>query len=125
MRKRRGLFLSKRLGADLTSSVRYFGATILGGRLHVTGVPEWGPWDSSRSDYFPEDQIMIVSETGDRLFRTLEELEAGIQAPMGVAPRGDLDPGESGGRGTGQGVMSRGGRTVAGRRTRPATRVLC
>ncbi|HKV44484.1 MAG TPA: arsenate reductase ArsC [bacterium] len=65
---------------------RFFAATILGGRLHVTGVPDWGPWDSSRIDRFPEEQIVIVPETGDRLVRTREELETIIIAPTGVAP---------------------------------------
>ncbi len=65
---------------------RFFAATILGGRLHLDGIPEWGPWDSARLDRFPEDQIVIVRETGDRLVRTAEELQASIRAPTGVAP---------------------------------------
>jgi len=28
-----------------TGSDRFFGATVLGGRLHVDGVPEWGPME--------------------------------------------------------------------------------
>jgi arsenate reductase len=64
----------------------FFPATILDRRLHVTGVPDWGTWDSSRIDRFPEDQIVIVPETGDRLIRTREELEAIIIATTGVAP---------------------------------------
>ena len=36
---------------------RFFAATILGGRLHPSGIPEWGPWDSSRLEYFAESYI--------------------------------------------------------------------
>ncbi len=34
---------------------RFFLATILGGRLHPNGIPEWGPWEASRLHWWPED----------------------------------------------------------------------
>ncbi len=73
------------LGCD---SARYFPATVMGGRLHVTGVPEWGPWDSARLDWWPEDQLDFILPGGryGEKVRTLEELEAALQAPMKAAP---------------------------------------
>ncbi len=73
---------------------RFFLATVLGGRLHVQGVPDWGPWDSSRLEYFTESYIEtesyidpgLVGAAGDRKVRTLEELDAAIEEPMRVAP---------------------------------------
>ncbi len=66
---------------------RFFLATVLGGRLHPDGVPEWGPWDSSRLHFWPEDHLdLILPTTGDRKVRTTEELEVAIKEPRGVAP---------------------------------------
>jgi len=70
----------------VTGGNRFFLATILGGRLHVPGVPDWGLWNSNRIDRFPENQIVIVPEVGDRMIRTREELEAIIREPTGVTP---------------------------------------
>jgi hypothetical protein len=70
----------------VTQPDRFFSATILGGRLHVQGVPDWGRWNCNRIDRFPENQIVIVPEVGDRMIRTCEELEAAIKEPMNVAP---------------------------------------
>ncbi len=68
-------------------SSRFFLATILGGRLHVDGVPEWRLWDSSRLHWVPEDHLdLILSTTRERKIRTTEELEAAIKEPIGVAP---------------------------------------
>ncbi len=65
----------------------FFSATILGGRLHPDGVPDWGPWETSRLHFWPEDHLdLILSTTRDRKVRTMEELEATIKKPRGVAP---------------------------------------
>ena len=70
----------------MINSNRFFSATVLGGCLHVQGDPEWGPWNSRRIDRFPENQIVIVPEVGDRMIRTREELETIIREPTGVTP---------------------------------------
>jgi hypothetical protein len=60
----------------------------MGGRLHVRGIPDWGPWNPSRLEWQNETFVdMILSEiTGDRKTRTREELEAAMKEPMGPAP---------------------------------------
>ncbi len=72
----------------MTRSDRFFSATILGGRLHVQGVPDWGPWNSNRIDRFPENQVVIVPEVGDRMIRTREELETSSESLPGQPPLG-------------------------------------
>jgi len=67
-------------------SDRFFSATVLGGRLHVRGVPGWGSWNSNRIDCFPQNQIVIVPEVGDRMIRTREELETIMREPTGATP---------------------------------------
>ncbi len=65
----------------------FFLATILGGRLHPNGIPEWGPWDSSRLHWWPEDHLdLVLSTTGERKVQTTEELHAVMNEPMRVAP---------------------------------------
>ncbi len=69
-------------------SDRFFLATILGGRLHPNGIPEWGPWEASRLHWWPEDHldlILVKGEYGEKV-RTLEELDAVIKVPTRVAP---------------------------------------
>ncbi len=69
------------------ASDRYFLATILGGRLHPNGIPEWGPWEASRLHWWPEDHLdLILGTTGERKVRTIEELDAAIREPMTVSP---------------------------------------
>lgn len=69
------------------ASSRFFLATILGGRLHSNGIPEWGPWEASRLHWWPEDHLdKILATTMARKVRTVEELEATIAEPMGAAP---------------------------------------
>ena len=64
-------------------SDRFFAATILAGRLHVRGVPPWGPWEPARLEYQAEEEIdTILNEAiGDRKVRTAEELDAVLKAP--------------------------------------------
>jgi hypothetical protein len=64
-------------------SDRFFAATIIAGRLHVRGIPPWGPWDAARLEYRSEKEIdMVLNETiGDRKVRTVEELDAVLKAP--------------------------------------------
>ena len=51
---------------------RFFAATILGGCLHVDGIPEWGPWEASRLHWGPGDHVdLILPTTGDWKVGTL------------------------------------------------------
>ncbi len=57
------------------------------GRLHPNGIPEWGPWEASRLHWWREDNLdLVLSTTGERKVRTIEELKAAIREPMRVAP---------------------------------------
>ena len=71
----------------MASSDRYFPATILGGYLHVRGIPDWGPWNPSRLEWADEEFVdMLLSKyTGDRKARTRQELEAIMKEPRNVA----------------------------------------
>ncbi len=72
----------------MASSDRYFPATILGGHLHVGGIPDRGPWDSGRLEWADEAFVDLLLEVrqADRKVRTREELEAVMGEPRGVAP---------------------------------------
>ena len=72
----------------MISSDRYFPATILGGRLHVRGIPDWGPWDLARLEWESEEYVdMFVGvDPIHRKARTLEELDAIMKEPRGVSP---------------------------------------
>jgi len=49
-------------GESVTPPDRYFPATILGGHLHVRGIPDWGPWDPARLEWQGETFVdMILS----------------------------------------------------------------
>jgi hypothetical protein len=70
-----------------TSSDRFFPVTILGDRLHVRGIPDWHPWESSRLEYWPESDLdRILPAMGDPKIRTGEELEAVMNEPPGPSP---------------------------------------
>jgi hypothetical protein len=75
-------------GESVASSDRYFPATILGGRLHVRGLPDWGPWNLSRLEWADEAFVdMLVGI--DPIYRkagSREELEAVMKEPRGVSP---------------------------------------
>jgi hypothetical protein len=62
-----------RVGGD-----QFLAATILAGRLHVRGIPPWGPWDKARLEYRSERDIEATLDDarGDRKIRTAEELSA-------------------------------------------------
>lgn len=71
----------------MTRSDRFFLVTVLGGRLHPDGVPDWGPWDSSRLHWWPEYHVdLVLTTTRERRVRTTEELEAAKREPMNTAP---------------------------------------
>ncbi len=77
-------------GNRVTLSARFFAAAVVAGRLHVRGIPERGPWDSTRLEWAAEMEIdpCLVLEEGDRKIRTLEELREIIKATMAeAAPR--------------------------------------
>ena len=64
---------------------RFYLATILGGRLHPNGIPDWGPWEASRLHWWPEDhRDKILTTTTDRKVQTTEELEVAMREPMNV-----------------------------------------
>jgi hypothetical protein len=46
--------------------------SILGGRLFVSGIPEWGPWEASRLEHHSEAYVDagVVPATGARKVRT-------------------------------------------------------
>lgn len=54
----------------------------------LSGIPEWIPWDSSRLDWWPEDELDPILAGGAYgvKVRTPEELEAALRAPTKVAP---------------------------------------
>ena len=72
----------------MASSDRFLPATILGGHLHVRGIPDWGPWNPSRLEWADEAFVdMLLSKNqADRKVRTREELEAVMKEPRNVAP---------------------------------------
>ncbi len=74
-------------GNRVTLAVRFFAAAVVAGRLHVRGIPEWGPWDSTKLEWAAELEIdpCLVVESGDRKVRTLEELREIINATMAEA----------------------------------------
>ncbi len=67
-------------------TARYFPATVMGGRLHVSSGE--GPWDSTRFDWWREDQLDLILAGGSygEKVRTPEELEAVVRAPTGPTP---------------------------------------
>ena len=72
----------------MTFSARYFPATILGGHLHVRGIPDRGPWNPARLEWGNEEFVdMLLSKSpGDRKAWTREELDAIMKEPRNVAP---------------------------------------
>jgi hypothetical protein len=76
-----------RTDGNVGASDHFFATTVLGRRLHVEGVPKWGPWEASRLHWVPEDHVDLVIQTrGERKVRNVEEFEAAIKEPMTVAP---------------------------------------
>ncbi len=72
----------------MVPSDRYFPATILGGRLHVRGIPDRGPWNPLRLEWDDEEfvDILLSTRQADRKVRIREELEAVMKEPKNVAP---------------------------------------
>jgi hypothetical protein len=68
---------------------RFFHTTLLGGFLHVRGIPDWGPWNDARIEYTQESFVDAILRpgTGDRKVRTPEELQAALAEPRGAARR--------------------------------------
>ena len=58
---------------------RFFPTTLLGGFLHVWGIPDWGPWNDGRIEYAHESFVdaILRPETRDRKLRTPEEFAGG------------------------------------------------
>ena len=67
---------------------RFFPTTLLGGFLHVRGIPDWGPWNDGRIEYTHESLVDAILRpgTGDRKVLTHEELQAALAEPRGPAP---------------------------------------
>jgi len=76
-------------GESVTPSDRYFPATILGGHLHVRGIPDWGPWNPSRLEWADEEfvDMLLSKDQADRKARTREELEAIMKEPKRAPSR--------------------------------------
>ena len=67
---------------------RFFPTTLLGGFLHVRGIPDWGPWNDGGIEYTHESFVdaILRTGTGDRMVRTPEELQAALAEPRSSAP---------------------------------------
>jgi hypothetical protein len=83
------LELPNTINESVTSSDRYFPATILGGHLHVRGIPDWGPWNPSRLEWADEAfvDMLLSKDQADRKARTREELEAVMTEPKRAPSR--------------------------------------
>ncbi len=68
---------------------RYFPATILGGHLHVRGLPDWGSWNPTKLEWADEEYVgMFVGvDPIHRKARTREELEAIMKEPRRAPTR--------------------------------------
>jgi hypothetical protein len=66
---------------------RFFAATILGGRLLVHGIPQWGPWAPTRFEWATEPEInpSHVAAAEDGQIWTIEGLRAALRKPSGTA----------------------------------------
>ena len=73
----------------MASSDRYFPATILGGHLHVRGIPDRGPWDPARLEWDDETfvDMLLSKDPGHRKARTREELEVVMKEPKRAPSR--------------------------------------
>ena len=73
----------------MTSPDRFFPATILGGHLHVRGIPDWDPWDPARFEWADEAfvDLLLTKSIGDRKARTREELEVVMKEPKRAPTR--------------------------------------
>ena len=67
---------------------RFFPATILGGHLHVRGIPDRGPWDPARLEWESESfvDMFVGVDPIHRKARTREELDAVMREPRGMSP---------------------------------------
>ncbi len=76
-------------GESVASSDRFFPATILGGRLHVRGIPDWGPWNPSRLEWADEAfvDMLLSKDQADGKARTREELDAIMKEPKRAPTR--------------------------------------
>ena len=56
---------------------------IVGGRLHVRGIPDWGPWNPSRLEWDVETfvDILLSTRQAGRKIWTREKLEAVMKEP--------------------------------------------
>jgi hypothetical protein len=72
----------------VTPSDRYFPATILGGHLHVRGLPDWGPWNPAKLEWADEEYVDLFVGVDPiyRKARTREELKAVMREPRNVSP---------------------------------------
>ncbi len=72
----------------MASSDRFFPATILGGRLHIRGLPDWGSWNPAKLEWHDREFVEFLLGTDPiyRKARTREELEAVMKEPRGVSP---------------------------------------
>lgn len=72
----------------MASRNRFFGAAVHAGRLHIRGIPAWGPWDPARLEWATEAEIdpSLVEAAGERKIRTREELATILREAKDEAP---------------------------------------
>jgi hypothetical protein len=72
----------------VASSDRYFPATILGGRLHIRGLPDRGSWNPTKLGWADEEfvDMFVGTDPIHRKARTREELEAVMKEPRNMSP---------------------------------------
>jgi hypothetical protein len=83
---------TERPGESVAPSHRFFPGTILGGHLHVRGIPDRGPWDPARLEWADEAfvDMFVGTDPIHRKTRTREELEAVVAEPRGVSPTREI-----------------------------------
>ena len=67
----------------MSSTDRFFSATVIPGRLLVLGLARGGPWNAARLEWRhePEVDVLMNPRAGDRKVVTKDELEAIVMAP--------------------------------------------
>ena len=70
----------------MTTQEKFFRASSMAGRLHLSDIGDYGFWDADCIRYGTEEYIRaaFVKETGDRFVRTAQELDAALEATRGV-----------------------------------------
>lgn len=67
----------------MSSSDRFFSATVAPGRLHILGLARGGPWNAGRLEWRqePEVDMLMNPRAGDQKVVTKEDLETIVMVP--------------------------------------------